>query len=119
MKKRMDHKNAEQLAINILCDLSKQHCAMCEWGQECSVNPLLFNPIFARQYIKECKSWIIDKQSVCAKCKLQLGQHIVDNEAQNDAATSNCVQQQCLNPNQNSDISKKDAHNCDTLPTAD
>jgi hypothetical protein len=29
MKKLMDHKNAAQLAINILCDISKQHCAMC------------------------------------------------------------------------------------------
>ncbi len=75
MKRLMDHKNAAPLAINVLCDLSKQHCAMCEWEQECSDNPLLFEPIFARQYIQECKSWLINKQSVCAKFKLQLGQH--------------------------------------------
>jgi hypothetical protein len=29
MKKLIDHKNAAQLAINVLCDLSKEHCAMC------------------------------------------------------------------------------------------
>jgi hypothetical protein len=34
MKKPMDHKNAAQLAINALCDLSKKHCPMCEWEQE-------------------------------------------------------------------------------------
>jgi len=56
MKKLMDHKNAAQLAINVLCNLSKQHCAMCEWEQDCSNNP--------RQYIKECNYWLINKQSV-------------------------------------------------------
>ncbi len=30
MKKLMDHKNGVQLAINVLCDLTKKHCAMCE-----------------------------------------------------------------------------------------
>jgi hypothetical protein len=55
MKKLIEHKNAAQLAINVLCDLSKTHCATCEWEQECSYNPLLFDPNFARQYIKECK----------------------------------------------------------------
>jgi hypothetical protein len=65
MKTLMDHKNAAQLAINVLCDLSKQHCAMCEWEQECSDNPLLFDPIFAWQYIKECKLWLINNQ--CAQ----------------------------------------------------
>jgi hypothetical protein len=65
IKKLMDHKNAAQLAINVLCDLSKKHCAMCEWEQECSDNPLLFDPIFACQYIKECQSWLINKQSMC------------------------------------------------------
>jgi hypothetical protein len=53
MKKLMDHKNAMQLAINVLCDLSKKRCTMCEWEQECSDNPSLYDPIFARQYIKE------------------------------------------------------------------
>jgi len=52
---------------------------MCEWEQECSDNPLLFDPIFATQYIKERQSWLINKQSMCAKCKLQLGEHLVDN----------------------------------------
>jgi hypothetical protein len=53
MKKLIDHKNAAQLAIIVLCDLSKKHCAICEWEQECSDNLLLFDPNFARQYIKE------------------------------------------------------------------
>ncbi len=30
LKKLIDHKNAAQLAINMLCDLSKKHCAICE-----------------------------------------------------------------------------------------
>jgi len=34
MKKLIDHKNAAQFAINVLCNLSKKHCAMCEWEQE-------------------------------------------------------------------------------------
>jgi hypothetical protein len=55
MKKLMDNKNAAHLSINVLCDLSKQHCAMCEWEQECSDNPLLLNPAFAKQYIQEHK----------------------------------------------------------------
>ncbi len=80
----MDHKKAAQLAINVLCDLSNKHCVMCEWEQECSDNPLLFNPSFAKQYIKECKSWLINKQSVCAKCKLQMSKHLIDNEVQSD-----------------------------------
>jgi hypothetical protein len=78
MKKLMDHKNAVQLAINVLCDLSKNHCAMCEWEQECSDNPLLLDPNFVCQYIKEPQAWLINKQSMRAKCKLQLGQHITD-----------------------------------------
>ncbi len=60
MKRLIDHKNAAQLAINVLCDLSKKHCAICEWEQRCLDNPLLFYPNFARQYIKECKSWLIN-----------------------------------------------------------
>ncbi len=73
MKKLMQQKDATDLAINILCVLTKQHCSMCEWEQECSDNPLLFDPIFASRYIKERKNWLINKQSMCAKCKLQLG----------------------------------------------
>ena len=90
LKRLIDHKNATQLAINVLCDLSKKHCAMCEWEQECSDNPLLFNPNFARQYIKERQSWLINKQSMCAKCKLQLGEHLIDNQN-----ASNSIHQQC------------------------
>jgi hypothetical protein len=106
MKKLLDHKNAAQLAINVLCDLSKKHCAMCEWEQECSDSPLLFDPNFARQFIKERQSWLINKQSMCAKCKLQLGQHLADNQAQNDAQTTNSIQQQCHHFNQNKDSSE-------------
>ncbi len=95
MKKLFDHKHAAQLAINVLCDLSKKHCAVCGWEQECSDNPLLFYPIFACQYIKERQSWLINKQSVWAKCKVQLGQHIVANQAQNNAPASNNIHQQC------------------------
>jgi hypothetical protein len=68
LKKLIDHKNATQLAINVLCNLSKKHCAMCEWEQECSDNLLSFNPNFARQYIKERQLSLIHKQSMCAKC---------------------------------------------------
>jgi hypothetical protein len=112
MKKLIDHKNAAQLAITLLCDLSKKHCTICEWEQECSDSPLLFDPNFARQYIKEHQSWLINKQSMCAKCKLQLSQHLADNQAQNDAQTSSSIHQQChhFNQNQNSsENSDKDA----------
>jgi hypothetical protein len=109
LKKLMDHKNVVQLAINVLYDLSKKHCAMCKWEQECSDNPLLFDPMFACQYIKECQSWLINKQSVCAKCKLQLGQHIVDNQAQNEAPASNSIHQQCHHFDQKCESSEKDA----------
>jgi hypothetical protein len=124
MKKLLDHKNAVQLAITVLCDLSKQHCPMCEWEEECSDNPLLFDPIFACQYIQECKSWLVNKQSVCAKCKLQLAQHLIANHAQNDAATSNMassssIHQQCHDFNFKNSISEKDAYNCDNLSTAE
>jgi hypothetical protein len=108
MRKLLDHKNATQLAINVLCDLSKKHCAMCEWEQECSDNPLLFDPNFARQFIKECQSWLIIKQSMCAKCKLQLGQHLADNHVQNDAPASNSIQQQCHQKTNSIEISDKD-----------
>ena len=67
MKKLLDHKNAAQLTINVLCDLSKKHCAMCEWEQECSDNPLLFDPNFARQFIKERQSWLINKHSAASR----------------------------------------------------
>jgi hypothetical protein len=108
MKKLLDHKNAAQLAINVLCDLSKKHCAMCEWEQECSDNPLLFDPNFARQFIKERQSWLINKQATCAKCEIQLGQHVINDQAQN-AQTAN-INQQCHHFNLDSnEISDKDA----------
>ncbi len=87
MKKLMQQKDATELAISILCDLTKQHCSMCEWEQECSDNPLLFNPIFARRYITERKNWLINKESMCAKCKLQLGKHLINHNLQNAANT--------------------------------
>jgi hypothetical protein len=87
MKTLMQQKEATELTISILCDLTKQHCSMCEWEQECSDNPLLFDPIFARCYITERKNWLINKQSMCAKCKLQLGQHLINHNAQNAADT--------------------------------
>jgi hypothetical protein len=108
MKKLLDHKNAAQLAINVLCDLSKKHCAMCEWEQECSDNPLLFDPNFARQFIKERQSWLINKQATCAKCEIQIGQHVINDQAQN-AQTAN-INQQCHHFNLDSnEISDKDA----------
>jgi hypothetical protein len=109
MKKLMYHKNAAQLAINVLCDLSKKHCAMCEWQPECVDNPLLFDPIFARQYVKERQVWLINKQSMWAKCKLQLGQHLADNQAQNDAPASNSIHQQCNHFNPTVNSNEKDA----------
>jgi hypothetical protein len=67
MKKLMQQKEVTEMAINVLCDLTKQHCSMCEWEQECSDNALLFDPVFARSYISERKDWLINKQSMCAK----------------------------------------------------
>ncbi len=48
IKKLLEQQNATNLAISVLCDLSKKHCSMCEWEQECSDNPLLFDPIFCK-----------------------------------------------------------------------
>jgi hypothetical protein len=90
LRKLIEQQKATNLAISVLCDLSKKHCSMCEWEQECSDNPLLFDPIFARQYIKERKSWLINKQSICAKCKLQLGEHLLDNQAASSSIHHQC-----------------------------
>jgi hypothetical protein len=81
---------------------------MCEWEQECSDNNLLFDPLFARQYIKERKSWLINKQSMCAKCKLQLGEHLIDNQT---ATTSSSIHQQCHEFQQNVNLPDSDAAN--------
>jgi hypothetical protein len=69
MKKLIHHKNAGQLAINVLCDLSKEHCAMCEWEQECSDNPLLFDPVYTRR--KKRKTLLVHQQTVNV-CKVQI-----------------------------------------------
>jgi hypothetical protein len=58
---------------------------MCEWEQEFSDNPLLFDPVFAKRYIAERKSWLINKQSMCARCKLQFGEHLIKQNTQNTA----------------------------------
>ncbi len=108
MKKLLKQKNASNLAISVLCDLSKKHCSMCEWEQECSDNPLLFNPDFARQYIAERKLWLINKQSMCAKCKLQLGEHLIDNQTTN---ASNSIHQQCHDFQSNQKVTKSDNNN--------
>jgi hypothetical protein len=78
---------------------------MCEWEQECSDNPLLFDPIFARQYIKERNSWLINKQSMCAKCKLSQKANTLFKEQKNNVHSntetpetkpaSNSIHQQC------------------------
>ncbi len=69
MKKIMDYENAFQLAINILCDLTKEHCAMCKWEQDCSDNPLLLHPVYAHPYIK--KEIKVCQQSINL-CKVQI-----------------------------------------------
>ncbi len=73
------------MAIYALCDLTKQHYSMCEWEQECSDNLLLFGPVFARRYISERKNWLINKQSMCAKCILKIGKHLINHNAENAA----------------------------------
>ncbi len=44
-----------------------------------------------------------------AKCKLQLGQHIVNNQAQNEAPDLNSIHQQCHHFNKTEYCSDKDA----------
>jgi hypothetical protein len=85
MKKLLLQKEATEMTINVLCDLSKKHCSMCEWEQEFSNNPLLFDPVFVKCYIAERKSWLINKQSMCARCKLQFGEHLIEQNPQNAA----------------------------------
>ncbi len=55
---------------------------------------------------------------MCAKCKLQLSQHLADNQAQNDAPVSSGIHQQCNHFNQKSDSSEfsdKDAFPLENL----
>ncbi len=52
---------------------------------------------------------------MCAKCKLQLGQHFIDNQAQNDAATANSMHLQYHNFQSNENLSVKDASKFDNL----
>jgi len=87
----LQQKEATELAISVLCDLSKKHCSMCEWEQEFSDNPLLFDPVFAKRYIAERKSWLINKQSMCARCKLQFSKHLIKQNAQNAANLINAA----------------------------
>jgi len=108
IKKLLEQQNAANLAISVLCDLSKKHCSMCKWEQECSDNPLLFDPNFARQYIKERKSWLINKQSMCAKCKMQLGEHLIHNETAN---ASSSIHKQCHDFQQSENMPNSDSEN--------
>ncbi len=64
---------------------------MCEWEQEFSDNPLLFDPVFAKCYIAERKSWLINKQSMCSRCKLQFGEHLIEQNTQNAANSINAT----------------------------
>jgi len=86
MRKLLDQQKATEMAIHVLFDHSKTHCSMCEWEQDCSDNPLLFDPTFARRYIAERCSWLINKQSTCTKCKLQLGKHLLYHQGHNTAS---------------------------------
>jgi hypothetical protein len=46
---------------------------------------------------------------MCAKCKLQLGRCIADNQAQNAAPASSSIHQQCNHFNKSDNSSEKDA----------
>jgi hypothetical protein len=35
MKKLMEQQKVTELAFSVLCDLTKEHCSMCEWKQDC------------------------------------------------------------------------------------
>jgi hypothetical protein len=50
---------------------------------------------------------------MCAKCKLQLGEHLLDNQAQNDAPTSNSIHQQCHHFNQKAQSDSDNDAQCD------
>jgi hypothetical protein len=58
---------------------------------------------------------------VCTKCKLQLGQHLIDNKAQNEAAASNIspssahIHQQCHNFDMDDSLYSNVAQNFDFL----
>ncbi len=62
----------------------------------------------ARQYIKESQSWLINKQSMCAKCKLKLGKHLLDNQAAN---TSSSIHRQCHDFSKSEKLPQSDAKN--------
>jgi hypothetical protein len=57
--------------------------------------------------------WLINKQSISAKCKLQLGEHLLDNQAQNEAPTSNSIHQQCHHFNQKPHSNSDNDAQCD------
>jgi len=48
-------------------------------------------PYFLTHYIAERKSWLVNKQSMCARCKLQYGEHLIDQNAQNTANLINAA----------------------------
>ncbi len=117
MKKLLEQQKATEIVISVLCDLSKTHCSMCEWEQDCSDNPLLFDPVFARRYIAERCSWLIKKQSTCPKCKLQLGEHLLVHQAQNAANKIDTNSENPINPqcHHYSDTHTHTSQNSDTL----
>ena len=44
-----------------------------------------------RRYIAERKSCLVNKQAMCARCKLQYGEHLIDQNAQNTANLINAA----------------------------
>jgi hypothetical protein len=102
MKKLKEQQRATELAISVLCDLTKEHCSMCKWEQDCSDNPLLLDPAFTSRYISERRSWFINRQSTFAKCKLKLGEHLLYHQGQHsankiDTSSDNAIHKQCYN----------------------
>ncbi len=47
MKKLLEQKKATEMVISVLCDLTKEHCSMCEWKQDCA-----YNPLFLTQFLQ-------------------------------------------------------------------
>jgi hypothetical protein len=124
MKKPLEQQKATELAISVLCDLTKEHCSMCEWEQDCSDNLLLFDPVFARSYISERCLWFINKQSTCAKCKLKLGEHLLDHHTLNsankiDTNGESAIHKQCHNYKSDQTNNFSDQNKFDKLSSKD
>jgi hypothetical protein len=47
--------------------------------------------VFTKRYIAEQKSWLVNKQSMCARCKLQYSEHLINQNAQNTANLINAA----------------------------